>query len=82
MEQITQVDQITDKITNFDWTNFSIDAGLFIIKIIIIYVVYMIIRAIGMKLIHGSFERYQRKNSVSAGSSKTLQNLVDSIFSY
>jgi small conductance mechanosensitive channel len=82
MEQITQVDQITDKITNFDWTNFSIDAGLFIIKIIIIYVVYKIIRAIGMKLIHGSFERYQRKNSVSAGRSKTLQNLVDSIFSY
>ncbi|MGE8206727.1 mechanosensitive ion channel family protein [Heyndrickxia sp. NPDC080065] len=76
------MDKITKSVTKFDWTGYSILIGQVVLKIILIYIAYRIVKAIGKKVIHTSFNNYQKKTGSSNGRSKTLQNLVDNTFSY
>ncbi|QQZ08106.1 mechanosensitive ion channel family protein [Heyndrickxia vini] len=76
------MDWITKKLTEFDWTGFLLQVGMFLLKLVIIYIIYKIVKVIGRKIIHTSFEKYQSRMTISTARSKTLQNLVDNTFSY
>ncbi|GIN83882.1 putative MscS family protein YkuT [Heyndrickxia sporothermodurans] len=76
------MEKIIEKITNYDWTDLLIKIGQTALKIILIYIVYLIVKAVGRKIIHASFNNYHNKINSSTARAKTLQNLIDNVFSY
>jgi moderate conductance mechanosensitive channel len=73
---------ITEKITDFDWTTLLIKIGFIILKLLLIYIGYLMIKVIGKKIIHTAFIKHQKHAFVSAGRSKTLESLCENTFSY
>ncbi|MED1204246.1 mechanosensitive ion channel family protein [Heyndrickxia acidicola] len=71
-----------DHLANFNWTGLLIKAGTIVLQIIVLYIIYLIIRSIGTKIIHTIFVRYQERQHVSVGRAKTLEHLVKNTFSY
>ncbi|GGJ56069.1 mechanosensitive ion channel family protein [Virgibacillus salexigens] len=67
---------------NINWAELAVDAGIILIQLIAILIVFMIVRAIGKKLIRSSFSKVQNKKQMSAGRTQTLQALAISVFSY
>ncbi|HZG61267.1 MAG TPA: mechanosensitive ion channel family protein [Anoxybacillus sp.] len=67
---------------NVDWSSIFTKFGIIILKLLAIYIVYITIKKLGMKLIHHSFERIKEHQNISNGRSRTLQSLISNIFSY
>ncbi|CDQ37890.1 MULTISPECIES: mechanosensitive ion channel family protein [Virgibacillus] len=67
---------------NINWAELAVDAGIILIQLIAILIAFMIVRAIGKKLIRSSFSKVQNKKQMSAGRTQTLQALAISVFSY
>lgn len=76
------MDKLKEKIINYDWTGLLVDVGQTVLKIILIYIAYIIVKTIGKKIIHSFFNKYQSKVNSSTARAKTLQNLIDNVFSY
>ncbi|MBS4172346.1 mechanosensitive ion channel family protein [Bacillus sp. FJAT-49736] len=76
------MDYITDKIMNFDWLELSIKLGTLLLKVIVTYVIYIIIKIVGKKIIHTAFVNHAKNPLVSTSRSKTLESLCENIFSY
>lgn len=64
------------------WLNLLVQIGQDILKIIAIIIVYLIVRAIGKKIIERSFSTAAKKQNISPGRAQTLEKLVVSVFSY
>jgi small conductance mechanosensitive channel len=69
-------------IENINWAEIVLEAGIILLKLIAILIVFQIVRSVGKKLIHSSFAKMQEKKEMSLGRTKTLQALTVNIFSY
>lgn len=69
-------------IENINWEQLFLNAGIVLVKLIAILIVFFIIRSIGNKLIRSSFTRVQEKKKMSPARTQTLQTLALSAFSY
>ncbi|WP_170006827.1 mechanosensitive ion channel family protein [Bacillus fonticola] len=67
---------------NFDWEVLFIDAGLLILQIIGIYIVFLVVRSVGNRVISKSFDRASKRHDVSVNRAKTLEGLTKNVFSY
>jgi moderate conductance mechanosensitive channel len=70
------------KITEIDWAGIALYTGILILKLIAIYIVFLIVRTIGRKIIQTTFTRISNRNGMSNFRARTLETLMMSIFSY
>ncbi|MDM5198703.1 mechanosensitive ion channel family protein [Fictibacillus enclensis] len=70
------------KFTEVDWAAMAISTGILVLKLIAIYIIYIVIRNIGKKIIRTAFERMMHRKSMSNFRAKTLETLVISIYTY
>ncbi|PYZ93310.1 mechanosensitive ion channel protein [Salipaludibacillus keqinensis] len=69
-------------IESINWTEIGTKALTVGLQLIAILIVFFIIRAIGRKFISSSFAKMSTQKNVSEGRVKTLERLVNNIFSY
>lgn len=70
------------KFTEIDWGALSISTGILLLKLIAIFIVYIIVRNIGQKIIKTTFNRMSNRKGMSNFRAKTLETLVVSVFTY
>nr|WP_044895660.1 mechanosensitive ion channel family protein [Bacillus alveayuensis] len=71
-----------DWLESIDWGGLATKAGIIILKLIAIYIVYLVVKSIGTKVIERAFDRLQNREQISNGRALTLQTLSLNIFSY
>lgn len=67
---------------NFEWEPLLYDAGILVLKIIGIFIAFMIVKAIGGKIVERTFSKIQKRDDISEGRALTLQRLTENILSY
>ncbi|TXC92179.1 mechanosensitive ion channel family protein [Metabacillus litoralis] len=67
---------------NINWSALMTSAGIIILKLIGIIIVFLIVKAVGNKVIKKMFDRIQQRDNISPGRSLTLQSLTLNVFSY
>ncbi|MGB6778352.1 MAG: mechanosensitive ion channel protein, partial [Planococcus citreus] len=67
---------------DIDWGNLLVEAGIIAAQVIGILIAFVIVRAIGKKLINRSFDRLTKKGDVTNGRALTLRALSENVFSY
>lgn len=65
-----------------NWTEVGTKALMIILQLIAILVVFFIIRAIGRRFISSSFLKMSKRKNFSESRGKTLEKLVNNLFSY
>ncbi|WP_353855943.1 mechanosensitive ion channel family protein [Bacillus sp. Bos-x628] len=65
-----------------DWFSILINISFILLKLIGIFVIYFIIRAIGNKMIKRAYENFSKKHEISLSRAQTLQSLTLNIFAY
>nr|WP_269465115.1 mechanosensitive ion channel family protein [Jeotgalibacillus malaysiensis] len=58
------------------------DIGIVALKIIGILIVYLIVKAIGNRLLSGIFAKYESRENISVGRARTLESLTKNVFGY
>lgn len=67
---------------DIDWGHLLVEAGIIAAQVIGILIAFVIVRAIGKKLINRSFDRLTKKGDVTNGRALTLRALSENVFSY
>ncbi|WP_324255010.1 mechanosensitive ion channel family protein [Bacillus sp. REN16] len=67
---------------SFNWEALLIDVGFKALKIIGIFIAFIIVKKIGNKVIDRAFTRLQEKQNISLGRAHTLQKLMENVLSY
>ncbi|ANU18455.1 mechanosensitive ion channel protein [Planococcus maritimus] len=67
---------------DIDWGQLLVAAGIIAAQVIGILIAFVIVRAIGKKLINRSFDRLTKKGDITNGRALTLRALADNVFSY
>ncbi|WP_221563946.1 mechanosensitive ion channel family protein [Alkalihalobacillus sp. TS-13] len=65
-----------------DWAEILKDAGILTLKLLFILIAFLIVKAIGNRIINTSFKKVQNRNNMSAGRAITLKSITKSVFSY
>ncbi|MCV9887448.1 mechanosensitive ion channel family protein [Metabacillus halosaccharovorans] len=71
-----------DFIENIEWSVLMTNAGIIILKLLGIIIAFLIVKAIGNKVIRKMFNRLQERENISNGRALTLHSLTLNIFSY
>ena len=79
--EIERVDFLLD-FKSFSWEGLLIEVGLVAAQIIGILVAFLIVKAIGNKIIGRFFDKLLKKGDVTRGRALTLQSLSENVFSY
>ncbi|WP_433749287.1 mechanosensitive ion channel family protein [Falsibacillus pallidus] len=82
MELLFSFNQLGEKITHYNWAALFVKLGIIFVKLIAIYIVYLIVKAFGNKVITTGFTQYKNRNNVSESRAHTLESLTKNIFSY
>jgi moderate conductance mechanosensitive channel len=69
-------------IEKFDWEGLLVDAGILALKVIGVLIAFMIVKAIGRKIMERAFNKLQQKQNITKGRALTLHKLAENIFSY
>lgn len=69
-------------LSNIDIYAILIAAGVILLKLLVILIVYAIVKSIGTKIISRTFNRATEKQGISPGRAKTLEKLTINIFTY
>lgn len=75
-------DYIMNWISDMNWAVIFKDIGIVAIKLVLIWIVYMIAKSIGKRLILRSFDKIRKKGKVSEGRAAVLERLMLSVLSY
>jgi moderate conductance mechanosensitive channel len=74
---------LSDKVlTEEFWLNLLSTVGIAIIKLLFLYIIYLVVKSVGRRLIEHSFDKYKAKREVTSGRVYTLEKLLLNIFSY
>ncbi|RNA69816.1 mechanosensitive ion channel family protein [Alteribacter keqinensis] len=73
---------MNDWLSSFTWEALLLAAALLILQLVGIFVVYLIVRAVGRRIISSSFDRMSKQRNMTPGRTKTLEKLSLNIFSY
>ncbi|WP_367949313.1 mechanosensitive ion channel family protein [Bacillus sp. FJAT-29790] len=71
-----------NSVLTIDWEGLLLKAGLQLLKVIAIFMIFFIVKGAGSKIIHKSFGGISQKQKLSIGRAKTLESLTKNIFSY
>ncbi|MBZ5748830.1 mechanosensitive ion channel family protein [Metabacillus rhizolycopersici] len=71
-----------DFFQNVDWSSILKDTGIILLKLIGIIAAFLIVKAIGRRVIKKMFQRLQARHSISTGRALTLQSLSLNVLSY
>jgi small-conductance mechanosensitive channel len=71
-----------DFFQNVDWSAILTNTGIIILKLIGITVAFLVVKAIGRRVIKKMFQRLQTRDSISTGRALTLQSLSLNVLSY
>lgn len=71
-----------DYLENIDWYELMTSAGIILLKLLGIIIAFLVVKAIGNKVIRKMFNRLQERDNISNGRALTLQSLTLNIFSY
>ncbi|MEM5017705.1 mechanosensitive ion channel family protein [Metabacillus indicus] len=69
-------------ISRVNWVGILTAAGVITLKLIGILIAFLVVRAIGTRVVEKTFKRVQERQSISIGRSRTLQSLTLNLFSY
>ncbi|MCG1020461.1 mechanosensitive ion channel family protein [Sutcliffiella horikoshii] len=69
-------------LSNIDIYAILIAAGVILLKLLVILIVYAIVKSIGTKIISRTFNRATERQGISPGRAKTLEKLTINIFTY
>ncbi|MFD1032595.1 mechanosensitive ion channel family protein [Metaplanococcus flavidus] len=69
-------------VENFNWEGLLIDIGIIAAQIIGILIAFLIVKAIGNRVIGRFFDKLTKKGDVTKGRALTLQSLAENVFSY
>lgn len=69
-------------LVNYNWEALLVDAGFTALKIIGVFIAFIIVKKIGNKVIDRTFTKLQNKQNISLGRAHTLQKLMENILSY
>ena len=67
---------------SFNWEGLLIEVGIIAAQVIGILIAFLIVRAIGNKVIGRFFDKLLNKGEVTRGRALTLQSLAENVFSY
>ncbi len=67
---------------NIDWSTIITVGSVIILKLLAIIIVFLVVKAIGNKIIKRSFEKVTKRDEISKGRAKTLEALTVNVFSY
>lgn len=76
------ITDIQDYFTNFNLANLLISAGLILLKLLLIFCIYFVIKKISLLFISKLFDSYMKKHTISTGRASTLESLTKNILSY
>src|SRR5699024_9895231 len=71
-----------DFISGINWGSILHDFGAIIIMLILIWIVYLIAKSIGNRLINRSFDKVRKKGKVKEGRAAVLERLMHSVLAY
>ncbi|MEH7234546.1 mechanosensitive ion channel family protein [Bacillus sp. JJ1562] len=69
-------------LVNYNWEALLINTGFTALKLIGIFIAFIIVKKIGNKVIDRTFTKLQDKQNISLGRAHTLQKLMENILSY
>lgn len=69
-------------LSNIDIYAILIAAGVILLRLLVILIVYAIVKSIGTKIISRTFNRATERQGISPGRAKTLEKLTINIFTY
>lgn len=70
------------KMQDINWEQLLTNAGVIVLKLIAITIVFLLVRAIGKKVIERSFEKMSERENATRGRMLTLKSLTVNVFSY
>lgn len=73
---------INNWFSNYDWEGLFVSFGTTVLKIIGIFIAYIIVKKIGQKILDRTFSRVFQRQEISPGRALTLQKLAENIFTY
>ncbi|OIU72389.1 mechanosensitive ion channel family protein [Rossellomorea aquimaris] len=82
LEYILGLNLLGDKIANFNWGGLLVTLGIGALQILAIWIVFIAVKAAANKVIERIFDKYSKRNDVSAGRAQTLQSLSKNIVGY
>jgi moderate conductance mechanosensitive channel len=71
-----------DFFQHVDWSSILKDTGIILLKLIGIIAAFLVVKAIGRRVIKKMFQRLQARDSISTGRALTLQSLSLNVLSY
>ncbi|MDQ0860391.1 small-conductance mechanosensitive channel [Bacillus sp. V2I10] len=74
--------EFIDLLNKINWAGLMTTAGIITLKLIGILIAFVVVRAIGTRIVNKTFVRVQERQSISIGRSRTLQSLTLNLFSY
>lgn len=74
--------KITEDLFDINWIPIMMKIGGTAFKLLVIYILFLVFKAIGNKIIHGLFEKYRLHDPSAKGRSLTLEGLAKNVLSY
>jgi moderate conductance mechanosensitive channel len=68
--------------TKIDWEELFINTGIIALKVIGIFIAYLIIKSIGRKILDRTFNKILNRKDITEGRALTLHRLAENILSY
>jgi moderate conductance mechanosensitive channel len=82
MKYIVGLNVLGDKIANFNWGGLLVTLGIGALQILAIWIAFIIVKGAANKVLERIFDKYSKRNDVSAGRAQTLQSLSKNIVGY
>jgi moderate conductance mechanosensitive channel len=82
LNYIVGLNVLGDKIANFNWGGLLVTIGIGALQILAIWIAFIIVKGAANKVLERIFDKYSKRNDVSAGRAQTLQSLSKNIIGY
>ncbi|OAT83460.1 mechanosensitive ion channel protein [Bacillus sp. MKU004] len=82
LDYILGLNVLGDRIANFNWGGLLVTIGIGALQILAIWIAFIMVKAAANKVIERIFDKYSKRNDVSAGRAQTLQSLSKNIVGY
>ncbi len=79
---MSYLNELRTYIQTIHWGEFFLNTALLGLKIILVFLSYLLIKKLAKQLINKLFEAYIQKNSISRGRAFTLESLINNLITY
>ncbi len=82
LNYIVGLNVLGDKIANFNWGGLLVTIGIGALQVLAIWIAFIVVKGAANKVLERIFDKYSKRNDVSAGRAQTLQSLSKNIVGY